>query len=75
MRQGGMKPKSHTSGTYWVRAQAKTGRKGNTEIDPNRDKWTDGNPANIISTKQKFIAFNICFWGLLAFIAFSFIFF
>tara|TARA_R110000744_G_scaffold114047_2_gene213340 strand:- start:13 stop:264 length:252 start_codon:yes stop_codon:yes gene_type:complete len=25
MRQGGMKPKGHSSGTYWVRANAKTG--------------------------------------------------
>jgi len=25
MRQGGMKPKGHNSGTYWVRANDKTG--------------------------------------------------
>ena len=25
MRQGGYKPKSHNSGTYWVRANAQTG--------------------------------------------------
>ena len=25
MRQGGMKPKGHSSGTYWVRANAKSG--------------------------------------------------
>ncbi len=25
MRQGGMKPKSHSSGTYWVRANAQGG--------------------------------------------------
>ena len=25
MRQGGMKPKSHSSGVYWVRANANTG--------------------------------------------------
>ena len=25
MRQGGFKPKSHSSGTYWVRANAKNG--------------------------------------------------
>ena len=30
MRQGGMKPKSHSSGVYWVRANANSGggRKG-----------------------------------------------
>ena len=26
MRQGGMKPKGHASGTYWVRANAKQGK-------------------------------------------------
>lgn len=33
MRQGGFKPKSHNSGTYWVRANAKTGgrKKGSAE--------------------------------------------
>ena len=30
MRQAGMKPKSHSSGTYWVRANAKNGG-GKTE--------------------------------------------
>ena len=25
MRQGGMKPKGHSSGTYWVRANANSG--------------------------------------------------
>ena len=28
MRQGGMKPKSHTSGVYWVRAGSKSGGGG-----------------------------------------------
>ena len=27
MRQGGFKPKSHSSGTYWVRANAQGGNK------------------------------------------------
>ena len=31
MRQAGMKPKSHASGTYWVRANAKGGGGGNKE--------------------------------------------
>ena len=33
MRQGGMKPKGHSSGTYWVRANANSGgkKKKNTE--------------------------------------------
>ena len=40
MRQGGMKPKSHSSGTYWIRANARGGggssstvEKGNSEMD------------------------------------------
>ena len=34
MRQGGMKPKSHSSGVYWVRANANTGggRSGGEEV-------------------------------------------
>jgi hypothetical protein len=28
MRQGGLKPKSHSSGVYWVRANANTGGGG-----------------------------------------------
>tara|TARA_Y100001972_G_scaffold81808_1_gene99474 strand:+ start:630 stop:809 length:180 start_codon:yes stop_codon:yes gene_type:complete len=28
MRQGGMKPKSHSSGVYWVRANANSGGGG-----------------------------------------------
>ena len=27
MRQGGMVPKGHNSGTYWIRANANTGNK------------------------------------------------
>ena len=33
MRQGGMKPKNHSSGTYWVRANANTGT-GNGDYTP-----------------------------------------
>ena len=32
MRQGGMKPKNHSSGVYWVRANANTG--GQSEYTP-----------------------------------------
>ena len=74
MRQAGLKPKSHSSGVYWVRANAKNGGGGNETI-AGRDKWTDGNPYNIISPKQKIIAFMICFWGLILSIVLSFIFF
>tara|TARA_R110000824_G_scaffold387774_1_gene583159 strand:- start:443 stop:703 length:261 start_codon:yes stop_codon:yes gene_type:complete len=43
MRQGGMKPKSHSSGTYWVRANAKNGNDANSKkkkqigVDTNGD--------------------------------------
>ena len=32
MRQGGMKPKSHSSGVYWVRANANSGGGRKSEI-------------------------------------------
>lgn len=37
MRQAGLKPKSHSSGVYWVRANANTGGGGKKtkEHDPN----------------------------------------
>ena len=50
MRQGGMKPKSHTSGVYWVRAGAKGGGKqkktkhstnGKVDIDTDGDGIPD----------------------------------
>jgi hypothetical protein len=37
MRQGGLKPKSHSSGVYWVRANANTGgggSKADTSSEP-----------------------------------------
>ena len=74
MRQAGMKPKSHSSGTYWVRANAKNGGGSKEEIT-GRDKWTDGNPYNIISPKQKIIAFLFCLGSCIASIILSFIFF
>ena len=73
MRQAGLKPKAHSSGVYWVRANAKNG--GNGSGGSGDDKWTDGNPNNVIEPKQKLIAFMICFWGLILAIGLSFIFF
>ena len=37
MRQGGMKPKGHSSGTYWVRANAKTGENKTKNILKNEN--------------------------------------
>lgn len=44
MRQAGMKPKSHSSGVYWVRANAKEGggKIENKEIGPAFDFDNDG---------------------------------
>ena len=36
MRQGGMKPKSHKNGTYWVRANANNGGK-KKELQPEKE--------------------------------------
>ena len=44
MRQGGMKPKGHSSGTYWVRANANSGgskTKEKLEGDINGDGVVD----------------------------------
>lgn len=37
MRQGGMKPKSHSSGNYWVRANAKKGNNKKTKKSLNQE--------------------------------------
>ena len=42
MRQGGFKPKSHSSGTYWVRADAKNGGKSKHGKDIEGDIDGDG---------------------------------
>tara|TARA_Y100000992_G_C21063011_1_gene395086 strand:- start:174 stop:404 length:231 start_codon:yes stop_codon:yes gene_type:complete len=43
MRQAGMKPKSHSSGVYWVRANANTGGGGKkTEAHDPNDFNNDG---------------------------------
>ena len=65
MRQAGLKPKSHNSGVYWVRASA----------NPNegRSRLDDGDPNTNMSPKEKIIWFLVCVWGLLTWLAFTFI--
>jgi len=78
MRQGGLKPKSHSSGIYWVRAsKGSGGNRTNTQISDNgeRSRLEDGDPTNIISPKQKIICFCCCFFGLIGWIIFTFMFF
>ena len=45
MRQGGLRPHSHSSGTYWVRATGKTGgKKKNANTSTNENEifhWLD----------------------------------
>ena len=49
MRQGGFKPKSHNSGTYWVRANATTGgRKKKEDTDHAEDLEGDHNGDGIV---------------------------
>ena len=57
MRQAGFKPKSHSSGTYWVRANAKNGGsktketlEGDVNGDGVVDKW------DVIETNTLMIA-------------------
>ena len=38
MRQGGMKPKSHSSGVYWVRANAGGGSSSN-KVEDSGTEW------------------------------------
>ncbi len=65
MRQAGMKPKSHSSGTYWVRANARNG-KGKTE-----NKQVNGDDLNgdgIVDAKDTII--KLWLWALGGFLGF-----
>ena len=42
MRQGGMKPKSHSSGTYWIRANARGGGSSSTVEKENSETGWSG---------------------------------
>ena len=55
MRQGGMKPKGHSSGTYWVRANAKTG-------GSKKKKNLKGNDDGVVD-KWDNIEQNTLFWS------------
>ena len=37
MRQGGLRPKNHNSGTYWIRANANTGGRKRKQEDAYND--------------------------------------
>ncbi len=67
MRQAGMKPKSHSSGTYWVRANAKNGKGKSAEEEYTNLKWDiDGD--GYISPWEvaiKWGCFGIGFFGYL----------
>jgi hypothetical protein len=56
MRQGGFKPKSHSSGVYWVRANAKTGGGKKSANPDDDDSLTDDlNGDGIVSTWEKWV--------------------
>tara|TARA_Y100000361_G_C11129120_1_gene327791 strand:+ start:153 stop:383 length:231 start_codon:yes stop_codon:yes gene_type:complete len=59
MRQAGMKPKSHSSGTYWVRANAKNGG-GKAESKP-------AGPAFDFDHDGKFTLWDLVGWLIVAF--------
>ena len=71
MRQAGMKPKSHSSGTYWVRANAKNG-KGRKE-----DKQVDSDDLNgdgIVDAKDTILRLWLwAFGGFLGFLLWLFV--
>ena len=57
MRQGGFKPKSHKSGTYWVRANAAGGRSSSTETTRS-DEMDEADWAAILGAVSAIIFFG-----------------
>ena len=43
MRQAGLKPKSHNSGTYWIRANAKSNKQKKDPVQEIEEAWIDRN--------------------------------
>jgi hypothetical protein len=65
MRQGGMKPKGHSSGTYWVRANAKTGgSKKKKNLNQSKELEGDYNHDGIVD-KWDTIDRNVIIWARL----------
>ncbi len=62
MRQGGMKPKSHSNGTYWVRANAKNGNDANSK--KKKQVGVDTNGDGIVN-KWDAIDRNVTIWARL----------
>ena len=65
MRQGGMKPKGHSSGTYWVRANAKSGGgKKKKSLKQTEELEGDYNDDGIVD-KWDTIDRNVTIWARL----------
>ena len=64
MRQAGMKPKSHSSGTYWVRANARNGKGTEKDTDLKWDIDGDGQ-IKPWEVAVKWGCFGIGFFGYL----------
>lgn len=81
MRQGGMKPKGHKSGNYWVRANSRGKRKAKQPVEQEQvfnpiDLDHDGTvtPAEIkivVGIWIAAISFGICFFMFLIWLAVS----
>jgi len=68
MRQGGMKPKSHSNGVYWVRASGSTRKgRGKEEIDNGEDyHFLDKDRDGIVTFWE--VADFILTWGGVIFV-------
>ena len=67
MRQAGLKPKSHSSGTYWVRANASNKRGKGTEEETTHLKWDIDGDGQVKpwEVAVKWGCFGIGFFGYL----------
>jgi hypothetical protein len=58
MRQAGLRPKSHKSGVYWTRANAKSGR--------GKDKKQEAGPAFDFDKDGKYTSWDKVGWFIVA---------
>lgn len=81
MRQGGLKPKSHNNGNYWVRANSRGKRKNKQHNEQEQvfnpiDLDHDGNVTSaeikiVVSIWIAAISFGVCFFIFLIWLAVS----
>lgn len=74
MRQGGMRPHGHSSGTYWIRANAKTGGKKKKKTSVNEDEifhWLDKDENGKVDWYE-IASFSLTWIGVIAVISWIF---